>query len=384
MGFYINPKGADLFARTIEDGDYVDKTGLVSFINASLGTAHNLILHSRPRCFGKSFDLMMLSCYYSRGADCRELFDELKIATDPLYEKYLNRCDLLSLYMPEFLNGCDDETLAFERMEAAVFADLLEEFSEFRHESHSSVADLMRKISRETGRKFIVLIDSWDAFFREYPHAALLHRKYRAFLASMFKKPLCSEFVLGAYLTGVLPMDHEIADFRNFTMLEPGELSDYVGFTAEEVRNVCARYALDPEQMRLRYAGYSLANGKEAFCPRAVMRTVSRRRYRNYWTETGAYSALTNYMDLNFTGLPETWATLLSGGRCFVEDLSYRKDLESVNSRDDVLTLLVHLGYLGFDHRSRCVFIPNEDIKSQFSCCIENSRCRDLMLPGME
>lgn len=387
MQTHVNSFWGEGFADIRRGDHYVDKTGLIAFMNGTLGTSNNLILSSRPRCFGKTFDLTMLACYYSKSCSSRDLFADLKIASDPTFERYLNKCDVLAVYIPEFTfcSSKDERETAVERMEFQIAKELKEEFPECAGESHSSIAELMLKISLKTGRKFIILIDSWDCFFREYPYDRKLHRQYLLFLRKMFKNESCQQFVLGAYMTGVLPIAPGHTRFRNFTMFNPGELSDYIGFTADEVQKVCAKLGLDNEVINRRYAGYPMANGQQTCCPRAVMRAAIKRQYLNYWTETAAWSALTNYINLNFTGLRDAWRTLLSGGRCPIAERSFCKDLVSMQSRDDVLTLLVHLGYLAYDAENKSAFIPNDDVYNQFVYCVgtssHKSMLRELGLP---
>lgn len=88
MGNYLNI-GNDGF-RTIRKGLYVDKTGMISFINSTLGTMDKLTCVSRPRRFGKSFAAKMLCAYYDKSCDSRELFEGLEISYDAFFEKYLN------------------------------------------------------------------------------------------------------------------------------------------------------------------------------------------------------------------------------------------------------------------------------------------------------
>ena len=108
MGIYLNPS-ADGFASIMKTGDYVDKTGLITYMNAVLNSSRNMLCSSRPRRFGKSYAAQMLSAFYSKGADAGELFAHLRVANPPeetkekekeWYNKYRNNCDVLFWDMP--------------------------------------------------------------------------------------------------------------------------------------------------------------------------------------------------------------------------------------------------------------------------------------------
>lgn len=105
MGMYLN-LGNDGFA-SIRRGLYVDKTGLISYINKTLGTPEKLTCVSRPRRFGKSFAAKMLCAYYDKSCDSKALFNDMEIAGDPSFEKYLNKYDVIYLDITWFLSICE-------------------------------------------------------------------------------------------------------------------------------------------------------------------------------------------------------------------------------------------------------------------------------------
>ena len=91
MGKYLGIGNAGFTA--IRKGTYIDKTGLISFVNKTLGTMQKLTCVSRPRRFGKSYAAKMLCAYYDKSCHSDHLFSGLEIANDPSYQKYLNRYD---------------------------------------------------------------------------------------------------------------------------------------------------------------------------------------------------------------------------------------------------------------------------------------------------
>ena len=74
---------------------YVDKSGLIEYTNSVLESTDAFICNSRPRRFGKSITADMLTAYYSRGCDSRDMFSSLKISQTPDWEKHLNKYDVI-------------------------------------------------------------------------------------------------------------------------------------------------------------------------------------------------------------------------------------------------------------------------------------------------
>lgn len=92
MGKYINLGNAGF--QAMKKGLYVDKTGMINYINSTLGSADKLTCVSRPRRFGKSFAAKMLCAYYDKSCDSRDLFQGLEISKNPCFEVYLNKYDV--------------------------------------------------------------------------------------------------------------------------------------------------------------------------------------------------------------------------------------------------------------------------------------------------
>ena len=82
MGFYLN-SGNEGFKRVLRSKIYVDKTGMIEYVNSVLGTNDAFLCVSRPRRFGKSMAANMLAAYYDRSCDSSELFHGLKISEMP-------------------------------------------------------------------------------------------------------------------------------------------------------------------------------------------------------------------------------------------------------------------------------------------------------------
>ena len=123
------------------------------------------------------------------------------------------------------------------------------------------------------------------------------------------------------------------------------------------------------------YDGYHLTEDRFTFSPRSVVMAIRRRRFGSYWTNTETYEALRRYIDMNLQGLKDDIVRLLAGDRITINANQFQNDMTSLHSKDDVLTLLVHLGYLSCTHSENdtIVNIPNREIMESFIDSVENS-----------
>lgn len=374
MGRYLNV-GNDGF-RAIRKGRYVDKTGLISFINETLGTADKLTCVSRARRFGKSFAVKMLCAYYDKSCDSSELFDGLEIAEDPSYRQYLNKYDVIYLDMTLFISLCGNMKDIMAYIQEQVIQEIADVYPAAAGEEHLAMA--MAKASASAGIKFIVIIDEWDALFREAKNDTDLQKEYIRLLRGLFKSSLTDSMIEAAYMTGILPIkkygtQSAMTDFREYTMLSPKRLAKYAGFTETEVRQLCEDYGMDFGEAKRWYDGYSFKNVPSVYNPNAIMRAMQNQEFGSYWTETETYEALKIYIDMDFDGLREAILSMLGGEKCPVNTGTFQNDLTSLRSRDDVMVLLIHLGYLAYDGEAEKVYIPNEEIRQEFFLALKNS-----------
>lgn len=378
-GKYINI-GNEGF-KSIRNSEYVDKTQLIQFVNSCINTPQKLICVSRPRRFGKSFATKMLCAYYSKGCDSLDLFQDLKIAGESSFHTHLNQYDVIYLDITLFLSTMKQDEHLVENIEKSIIEDLADIYPNV--ETEHRLVDALRKMNEATGCKMILIIDEWDAMFRECKGMDDILNQYILLLRSLFKSSLTDTLFAAVYMTGILPIKkygHEsaVSDFYEYSMVEPRPLHGFIGFTVEEVASLCQKYHMNFDLMRQWYDGYHVA-GADIYNPKSVMESILRNKYSNYWTKTETYEALRDYIDLNFDGLKDTVIDMLGGESCEVDTGSFQNDMTSMKSRDDVLTLLIHLGYLAYDEDHRTVSIPNDEIKEEFVRAIKNGNRQELM-----
>lgn len=311
--------------------------------------------------------LKMLAAYYSRGCDSRALFTGLKIENDKTFDIYLNQYDVIFLNMQQFLIEAAANKLT-AHLEAEVLEELREEYGEYLNRSVTGLAGTLRRIYIKTGRPFIFLIDEWDCVMRERQEAEKIQKQYLDFLRNLLKD---QPYVALAYVTGILPVkkygQHSALNmFREYSMTDQGPFEEYTGFTETEVRQLCGRFDMDFARTSSWYDGYQFTEFRHVYNPKSVVEAMLRRRFSNYWTSTETYDALKVYMDMDFNGLRSDIVQMLGQGRIPVNTRSFQNDMRTLRTKDDVLTLLIHLGYLGYDSETEEAFIPNKEIAGEF------------------
>ncbi len=392
MGTYVNPNGKG-FRMALRGGLYIDKTELIAYTNAVMNTSRRFICFTRPRRFGKTFAAQMLEAFYSKGADFRAVFEKMKVADAakdkfslqaPPFDQYLNRCNVIFLDMTGFVvkGGSVDGTV--DRLQSAIIAELKHEFPDVNAAGITSLSDMICAINNATEESFYIIIDEWDMLFREAKNDFAIQKKYIDFLRSLFKDHPTACCICGAYMTGILPIkkygtSSALTDFKEFSMLNPGELAEYVGFTTTEVQAICNKRGVDFSLMQHWYDGYQFRQVGHIYNPNSVLEASLSKLFTGYWNKTETYEQLKIYLDLNIEGLKDNVVAMLGGQRCRVDADSFSNDLVSVDTRDKVLTLLIHLGYLAYDSSKSEVFIPNEEIREEFIRSLRNGRRSELV-----
>ena len=380
MGVYLNPRN-DAFLESVRSEIYVDKTEMISYVNGVLGTEQKFICVSRPRRFGKSMTAKMLAAYYCKDYDSKEIFDNLKIATHESYLKYLNQYDVIFLNMQEFLTQVKSPEGLIDYLQEEVIVDLLDVYAEQMWEQEQNLVRALKIIYSKTGRGFVFIIDEWDCLFRECRDDKNAQKVYLDFLLVLLKD---QAYVKLAYMTGILPIKkygtHSALNmFTEFSMTEPKMLAKYIGFEEEEVRALCETYKMDFDETKRWYDGYQLAEKLHVYNPKSVVDAMLQQEFHSYWTKTENYEALKIYIDMNFDGLKDAIVIMLSGGTVTVNPGTFTNDMTTFHKKDDVLTLLVHLGYLTYNTETQEVSIPNEEVRGEFYNAISTTKWNEVL-----
>lgn len=366
MGIYVNP-GNIAFKRALNSAIYMDKTELIDVTNFRIDTINCFMCVSRPRRFGKSMAADMLVAYYSKGCDSRNLFRGKRIESKKSFKEHLNHHNVIRLDVQQFLFQESHLDIFIDKMQQAVIKELYLEFGDCFEVDEYGLQGVLKQIFASKNEHFIFIIDEWDCVFRLARERKEIQKKYLDFLRGLFKG---NEYVEFAYMTGILPIkkygEHSAINiFKEFSMLKPGQIADYFGFTEEEVEELCKKHHIDYQETQKWYDGYLLGK-KHIYNPQAVIELMDNGTFQSYWTGTETYEALKMYIDLNFDGLKEAITMMLGNGHCKIDSSTFQNDMTTFQTKDDVLTLLIHLGYLTYDAEKEEVFIPNQEIMQEF------------------
>lgn len=389
MGIYLNPRN-EQFAASVNSELYVDKTELIKYTNSRIGKDRPLICSSRPRRFGKTMAVTMLAAYYSKGCNSEKLFSDFKISQNEHFKEHLNQYNVIFLdiqwmygnALAEMKRNASIKIVSY--IQEQVIAELKKEYAEYVQEADSSLPSVLAKINSLTKEQFIIIIDEWDCLFREDKNNESLQKEYINLLRGLFKGTPSGAFLKLAYITGILPIkkygtQSALNNFREHTMVSPRQMAEYAGFTESEVKTLCSEHNMSFEEMQRWYDGYFFEGTGHVYSPNSVIEAIDSREFGNYWSRTETYESLMMYISMNFDGLRQLIVNMLGGQRCCIDVESFQNDITSFHSADDVITLLIHMGYLAYDNKTKEVFIPNEEVRSVFIRAVKNDGWDEVM-----
>ena len=363
---------------SVRRSEYVDKSELIGFVNRTLFSEDKFICVTRARRFGKSTAAKMLNAYYDRSCSSDSLFGDLKIASDATYRIHLNKYSVIYLDMTFFTTTCKHQETMVEWMDRWIKNDLHNVYPEVILNPGQPLISYLLALTEHQDSRFIMIIDEWDAICREAADKPELMRQYVDWLRSMFKNSNTDRVFAGVYMTGILPIKQydtqsALNNFTHYSVIDPEPLQGYFGFTEEETRALCSKNGMDYHIMEQWYDGYEVG-GMRIFNPNSVAKAIKKCSFSNYWMQTGAYEGLKRYITMNLDGLRDAVVSLLAGVSVKLESMRFSGDLREMDSRDSVLTTLVHLGYLTYNRVTGEVRIPNYEVRKEFEDVIRDSR----------
>jgi hypothetical protein len=375
MGIYIN-KGNNGF-RISRNSEYVDKSGLIAVVNATLDTEQMFSCISRSRRFGKSMAAKMLAAYYDHSCDSHGLFADLEIAHDLSFEHHLNKYPVIYLDMTDFVSQYKDESIV-THIKEELKKDICDAYPDVTVEGSDDLMGCLLRIAATIGERFVFIIDEWDAICREFEPNSKAMEDYLDWMRRMFKSKNATDVFTCVYMTGILPIkkyktQSAVNNFIEYSMVDPGDMAPYFGFTKNEVQKLADKYDVDFTELVKWYDGYQIGDVASMFNPNSVMQAIRRRRCRSYWGKTATFETVSDYIKMNFGGLKDDILLMLAGGRVKVNTTKFQNDMSIVQSKDDVLTVLIHLGYLSYDyHKDEC-YVPNHEVSEELLNAVEDT-----------
>lgn len=377
MGIYFNPDNRS-FTKDRNSDIYIDKTGLLGYLNKKIETNRNCLAVSHARRFGKSHAAGMIDAYYSRGCDSTSLFENTKIFQESDCRKYMNQYDVIHLDISSFWDFCKENIV--EKIIEYIYKDFRCVFGDELSYGDNIQYTLM-SIYQKTKIPFVIIIDEWDCVIRNSGDSKLVHR-YLDFLHSLFKSEESKSFLALAYITGILPIkkikdESALNNFQEYTMLKSKPITQYYGFTENEVKELCRQYGMDFESTKAWYNGY-LIDGMHMYNPNSVSMAMESEDFDSYWKNTSSFASINTFITMNYTGLKDDVMTMLAGGKVPVNTNSFQNDFTGIASKDDALTALIHLGYLGFDADRKKAFIPNYEVATAFEAALQTGEWSEI------
>ena len=377
MGVYYNPSN-ESYTKARNSQIYIDKSGLIDFLNKRLSTEANCIAVSHARRFGKSHAAGMIDAYYSLGCDSSSLFDDTEITQSADYKKYMNKFNVIHLDISSAWDFHKEDLV--EYLHEIICEDLKKVYID-NLDYTKELYWLFHKIYTKSKIPFVIIIDEWDCVIRNSEDQELIH-KYLQFLHSLFKSEESKSFLALAYITGILPIkkikdESALNNFEEFTMINSTPITQYYGFTEEEVKELCKQYDMDFETIKAWYNGY-LIDGIHMYNPNSVSMSMRKHQLDSYWKNTSSFASINTFITMNYEGLKDDIMTMLSGGMVRVKTTNFKNDFSTIASKDDALTALIHLGYLGYDAERKKAFIPNYEVATAFESALETGEWKEI------
>lgn len=306
----------------------------------------------------------MIDAYYSRGCDSAYVFDQTKIATSADYKKHLNKYNVIHLDISSFWDFNKEDII--EEIIANIYEDFRKEYKD-SISYKSNIALTLLSAYEQSKIPFVIIIDEWDCIIRNSHNKKLVH-EYLQFLHALFKSNESCAFLALGYITGILPIkkiqdESALNNFDEYTMLSCDPITEYFGFTDNKVQELCTKYGMDLDSMKRWYDGYLIDNVHMSN-PNSVVKAIEKGKFASYWKNTSSFETINNFITLNYDGLKDDVMSMLAGNKVIVHTESFSNDLNSISSKDEALTALLHLGYLASEKDDDENFINEEDVNA--------------------
>ena len=380
---------------------YIDKT---SFIKQWWESDDISTLITRPRRFGKTLNMDMLRCFFSNHyKDRGDLFEGLSIWKDEKYRKLQGTYPVIFLSFAE-VKQPDYETAVqkIKRIIAKLYlkypellkGDVLTEYEKKQFQSvtpdmddvtaQSSLQDLCDYLTRYYNQKVIILLDEYDTPMQE-AYMGGYWNEFTSFIRSLFNSTFkTNPYLERAIMTGITRVSKEsiFSDLNNLNVVTTTseQYATCFGFTETEVFQALDDFGLSTEQQMVKqwYDGYMLEE-YQIYNPKAVVSLMLRGKYKSYWSDTGTYEAIVPLINMDFDGLKTAIIEMLSGNSAEIDPTTFQNDMVNFTCRDDVLTCLIHLGYLGYDQDTHSAFVPNEEIRQELAKAVKRKKWNEFL-----
>lgn len=375
MGIFLNSTAPfEAYKITALDKYFVDKTMLIEELIPSIGREQRFLCITRPRRFGKTVMANMVASYFGKAIDSSFIFEHLAIAESPRYREYINKYDVIYIDFSRLPENCQTYEEYINRIKTGIKEDLLEEFPELELKEEMSLWDILAKIFQKTNRKFIFIMDEWDAVFHMSFISQKERQEYLLFLKNLLKDQVYVEL---AYMTGILPIAKysaasELNMFVEYNMATRERFSSYFGFSEEEVDKLFQIYSettirprITRQDLKIWYDGYCTASGEQLYNPRSIICALSDNQLGSYWTGSGPYDEIFYYIKGNIDEVREDFILMISGEHIEAKVQEYAATAEELTTKNQIYSAMVIYGLLTYEDGE--VFIPNRELMYKYN-----------------
>ena len=368
----VNPGNND-FILDIQEDIYIDKTLLIDKLNNKVNTRSNKFCVSRPRRFGKTMTTHLLTAYYSCVCDSRELFNNTKLSKVEGWDKYLNKFNVINIDVQEIYGRSKLANQDFTNLiQEIVNTDLIKQFPNVKQlDKNRTLADNIITIYNETNTKFVMILDEYDVLVREKVNNQDLDN-YLGLLNTLFKGDAISEAFALIYLTGIFPIikdkiQSKLNNFIEYSIITPRDLAGLIGFTEDEVKDLCNKFDMNFEECKNWYDGYKLGDELSIYNPYSVVFSMKDHKFSDYWSTTGSFESISDYLKFNIEGIYDDISSMVRDNTRVVVSVSeFLNRIDNLTTKDDIFTYLINIGYLAYDEDQGVCYIPNNEIRQEW------------------
>lgn len=354
-------------------------------------------LITRPRRFGKTINMSMMSSFFDITKDSKEIFKDTKIVET----EYISEMNQYPTIFISFANAKNDKWNVVKEIKlqlrkeydryAHVFEQKMTVFEQNEYESivqglmtkNDGILDniidalsfLMERLEKYYHKKVMVFIDEYDTPFIE-AHVGGYYEELRGGLSSLLHNALKTSTSLHyAMMTGIQRVAKEniFSDLNNLvvcTVKDP-EYSQYFGFTEEETKQTLEYYDLSlNDEVKSMYDGYHFGE-HDIYNPWSILNYASRKVLEPYWVNTSSNTMIKKAISSSDEAFERGYEELIRNGKL---ETTVKMDTSffEVNNTENLWGLLVNAGYLTL-HKTisiqdslYIIKIPNQEVQLEF------------------
>ena len=375
MGRYLNSSTPyALYQGETNQPYFVDKSLLLAELFPVLDAGNQHICITRPRRFGKTIMANMIAAFLSKKVDSDSIFSRLKITSNLKYKEYRNKYNVISIDFSKISRSCDSYSDYIGKIETTLIRDLKKEYPQIEVYEDDSAADVLETIFEECNQeRFVFVLDEWDFIFHKDFINEENKKQYIQFLSNLLKD---RPYVQMTYMTGILPIakysdGSELNMFDEYDMACKEKYSEYFGFLDEEVDqlyDIYKKITKNPKILRSElkewYDGYRAAAGDYLYNPRSVVCALRDNQLANYWTSSGTYDSIFNYIKGNIADVRNDLVLMVAGEHVPAKMQQYAATANALHTKDQIYSAMVVYGLLTYENGK--VFIPNKELMDKF------------------